>query len=456
MTHWKAVTRLSVALLVAFVSASPSTPSLAAADLADYKVYSDSPRLLLKPQRLRLLRRERERQSMRWQQFDALVSGGAPMPEPGFALALHSLVTQLKPSCDQALQWARLPSTTDLRQIALVADWCGGAPASGLEPKLELLLNKLKSRSDTTSVRDRAFAALALADSKPDLAAQVLYDLCENWWLKGWAPKLKAGALLPRPDIYPLTEFLHAIRDNFSMDLREAAPAFFKDLPVWHLLSYYPSPFPAPENEYRIPFFTTNTDPDLNVAMLSRAADMAMVAYDANLLENQYLQGWVMQDRFLMRSPYGAVYEFFWANPYQPGLSVQHLPNLYHDKRTGRLFARSSWEEDASYFCFYDGQVQFFEEGKRRLLTLSATAAPVRVGDIALLWTKAPVKLAIEPAEEPQFYFLVGLKPNTRYDIEADDQELAEERTDPGGILAFKFPKSKRPLFVRIRETSAP
>src|ERR1044071_1686029 len=38
-------------------------------------VSADHPRLLLRPQRLRLLRRERERASMRWQQFSAFVTG---------------------------------------------------------------------------------------------------------------------------------------------------------------------------------------------------------------------------------------------------------------------------------------------------------------------------------------------------------------------------------------------
>ena len=33
---------------------------------------------------MRLLRRERERASLRWQQFETLMAGGAAMPEPGF------------------------------------------------------------------------------------------------------------------------------------------------------------------------------------------------------------------------------------------------------------------------------------------------------------------------------------------------------------------------------------
>ena len=53
-------------------------------------VFTEHPRLFLRPQRLRLLKRERERASVRWQQFETLVVGGAPMPEPGFAWALYS------------------------------------------------------------------------------------------------------------------------------------------------------------------------------------------------------------------------------------------------------------------------------------------------------------------------------------------------------------------------------
>ena len=41
---------------------------------------------------------------------------------------------------------------------------------------------------------------------------------------------------------------------------------------------------------------------------MSRAAGLAMVAYDSNALDSQLLQGWLMRDRFLMRGSLGAVY----------------------------------------------------------------------------------------------------------------------------------------------------
>ena len=52
-----------------------------------FKPYTDSPRLLLRPSRLRLLTRERERQSIRFQQFDSYIANGAALPEAGYDAA---------------------------------------------------------------------------------------------------------------------------------------------------------------------------------------------------------------------------------------------------------------------------------------------------------------------------------------------------------------------------------
>src|SRR5579872_3228383 len=55
----------------------------------DFHIYTDAPRVLLTKARLRRVQRERERMSMRWEQFDTLIAGGVPMSEPGFAYALY-------------------------------------------------------------------------------------------------------------------------------------------------------------------------------------------------------------------------------------------------------------------------------------------------------------------------------------------------------------------------------
>ncbi len=433
-------------------------PLLSTGAEEDYKVYTESPRIFLNAKRLRLLRREKERQSIRWQQFETLMGGKATMPEPGFALALYSQVTQTPEPCQRAQT-----APGDVRQAAVVADWCGLTPA--LTARLQKALTV--PITSAASARDRAFAAIALADQAPQPSSRALQELVEKWWRGTVAPNLRRGGSINRQDVYPLFELLHTLRDNLNIDLRDDAGAYFKELPLFQILSYYPAPFPSPENEFRIPFFTNDGEPDLKQAALSRAAELAMVAYDGNLLENQFIQGWVLQDRFLMRGTFGIVYEFLWANPYQPGLSFHHLPNLYHDKRAGRLFVRSTWEEDASYFCYYDGQIQFFEEGARKRLVMKGNTAPVQVGGVSLFSGQSPMKFTVDPVKddaEPgeravahkQYYFLVGMKPNVRFDVEVDDEELAEATTDAGGILALTFANPETPRSVRVRETPAP
>ncbi len=58
----------------------------------DFHVYRDPPCLLLTAQRLRLLERERERNSIRWQYFDAAANTASA--EPGFASALYYRVAK--------------------------------------------------------------------------------------------------------------------------------------------------------------------------------------------------------------------------------------------------------------------------------------------------------------------------------------------------------------------------
>ena len=78
--------RLGLALFLVASVAAQTTEE-------DFHVYKEHPRLILTPARLKLLRRERERQTPRWQQFDALIQGKAAMPEPAFAYALYHQVT---------------------------------------------------------------------------------------------------------------------------------------------------------------------------------------------------------------------------------------------------------------------------------------------------------------------------------------------------------------------------
>ncbi|MEO7653358.1 MAG: hypothetical protein ABIZ80_23105, partial [Bryobacteraceae bacterium] len=100
--------------LLAFTSVAPAQTSGSDKD-ETLDIFAEHPRLFLRAQRLKLLRRENERRSQRWQQFETLVAGKAPMPELGFALALYYQASEDAAIGKQAVQWALSPKSNDLR-----------------------------------------------------------------------------------------------------------------------------------------------------------------------------------------------------------------------------------------------------------------------------------------------------------------------------------------------------
>ncbi len=408
----------------------------------EFRIYGSSPRLLLNAQRLRLLRRERDRQSMRWQQFQTLVTGKAVSPEPGLFLALYFIVSGDKAYGRQAIDWALSPANTDLRQLALVFDWCGDLLS---ESETALLATKVQrgialtdKARDVPTVRSRIFGAIALADRQPEKSDALLAAAVQQWFRKDVLVAEKAGKNpIKLEDYYALYEILHVIRDNLKIDLRDSAPAYFKELPSYHVMAHYPAPYPAAENEFRIPVYTTGGEPDLRKAALSRIAGLSMVAFDTNALSSQFLQGWLMQDRFMLRGIYGAPYEYIWANPYQPGLSFSHIPLILHDPVTGHLVARSSWEEDADWFANVGRQLQRFNDGSVHVLDPKTLRTPLRIGPAVIVGGLS--KFAVS-APEPTTLFVLGLQPRKSYDIEIDDREMHEEESDAAGTIELKLP----------------
>ena len=415
------------------------------------------PRVFLNARRLRLLRRERERQSMRWNQFQLLIAGKAPMPEPGFAQALYYQVSGSPEAGRQAAAWA-LDAGTDLRQLALVFDWCqdilGEAQSKKLADKLTRGIQQSRRELTLPAVRSRLLAAVALAGHVPDLPEREIEQVVHRWWEGEIIPAIKNGReAVGRDDTYALMEILHAVRDNFNEDLREKAPRFFGDLPMVQLLSYYPATYPAGENDYRIPATPhAGGEPDLRRAALSRAAELSMVAFDGNAAGNQFLQGWLMNDHFLMRGTFGAPYEFLWANPYQPGLSYFRAPLVEHDSLFGRLFARSSWEESSAWLGFFSGELQIFQDGGVTVLDPRVTTQPLNLGSAVILSGAHESKFQVA-AEGKAPVFVVGLRPRHDYLVEVDDEELSEGETDAGGILALDVPFGN-PAGVRVRDAA--
>ena len=419
----------------------------------DFRAPGRHPSLLLTPARLRLLRRERERQSPRWRRFESLIAGEAAMPEQAFADVLYFQVSGDATAARRAIGWA-LGEGADLRQLALVFDWCQPAMASressALAAKLEEAIRRPPATAGVEEARSRAFAAIALAGEAPEASERELRRVVEQWWRAQTAPALGGpGDVLPRAGRYALFELLHAVRDNLAIDLRESAAPYFRELPALDLLSYYPPPYSGPQNDYRIPASRTGAT-DLRAAETARAADLAMAAYDTSSHGSEFLQGWLLHERFAMTGLFGAPYEFLWANPYQPGLSYYHAQLAAHDSVGGQLFIRSGWDDGARWAGCFDGALQTFSNGKPQALSLASPklldfgdAVVAAVGGASFVTLQNPVTRV----------FLVGLKPGRRYEL-AIGPHKQPQQADPGGIVELNF-KSGLEGAIRIRELPA-
>jgi hypothetical protein len=431
----------------ALVLAVAAMAEIAPAQDESLRADAPHPRIFLGARRLRLLRRERDRQSLRWNQFHLLMAGKAPMPEPGFAGALYYQVSGGAEAGRQAVAWA-LGAGSDLRQLALVFDWCqdilSESQSKTLAAKIAHAIEQSRRDSSASAVRSRLLAAVALSGHLPDVPEREIDQVVHRWWEGEILPALKSGRVaVPLDDSYALMEILHVVRDNFNQDLRESAPGYFNELPMVQLLSYYPATFPAGENDYRIPSSAhVGGEPDLRRAALSRASEFSMVAYDSNAPGSQVLQGWLLNDHFLMRGTFGAPYEFLWANPYQPGLSYFQAPLVVHDSLFGRLFVRSSWEESAAWLGFFSSQLQVFQDGGVSVLDPHVAAEPVDLGRAVILFGAQTRKFKVA-VEGKAPVFVVGLKPRQSYLIEVDDEELSEASSDPGGIVELDVPHDK-------------
>ncbi len=439
------------ALLILLLCGVPLTAQSAGQD--PVTVSADHPRLLLRPARLRLLRRERQRTSARWQQLQLFIAGHAPLPEPAFAEALYYQVSGDAAAGKRAIA-AALGGSSDLRQQALVFDWCQDLLNDAQRRELTARLEKGLAEPPSDSIpatRSRAFAAIALYDHVPEIPQRELNRIVHTWWQGKMVPAIEQGRnAIPREDEYPLFELLHAIRDTANLDLRDACPRFFRDLPLAHLMSYYPAIYQAPENDYRIGVSPKVGPPDLRQAALSRAAGLAMVAYDVNAQETQYLQGWLMHDRFILRGTFGAPYEFLWANPYQPGLSYFLVPLVYHNTDTGKLFVRSSWDDTAEWFGYFDGVMQMFADGRVTVLDPRLLAKPSSLQGAVVCFGASTGKFQVNLTEE-QEVFILGLKPKAPYLVEIDDEEMFEAPADTGGILELTDVPHGKPIGIRLK-----
>jgi hypothetical protein len=126
------------------------------------------------------------------------------------------------------------------------------------------------------------------------------------------------------------------------------------------------------------------------------------------------------------------------------------VPLIYHNADFGKLFVRSSWDEDAEWFGSFDGVMQRFSQGRLTPLSAQADAPPVSLKEAMICFGQRARKFRLT-LEEEEAVFILGLDPGHSYQVEIDDEEIFEAAADRGGILELDMPRGKH-VGVRIKE----
>ena len=277
-----------------------------------------TPQLLLNAQRIRRLKRDRERNTARWVNFENRVKTVPDSPERGFELALYYAVTGDEAQGREAVVWAL--SHRSARQTALILDWCAPLLSADETKKLNGCPEPSDNKTRFATARDCAFQQIA---SGAELT------LPTDELLRGRFAWLMEDGFKNSAELYALFEWIYAVRADKHIDLRESAAHFFSGLPMELLLSAKPRELNSPD-------------------WMKHAAALALVAIDPNLPGSQFLQSWALEDGQTLREGPGVAYELLWADPYLPGVGYQNMePWVYDDQ--GRLYARSGWDLDSCW-----------------------------------------------------------------------------------------------------------
>jgi hypothetical protein len=311
-----------IRLLGRFLSIASLVAGLAASQVGEH-----SPQLLLTPKLLRRLQRDRERQTVRWMNFEKRVQTVPDSSERGFELALYYAVVHNPERGKQAIAWV-LAHKCQRRQAALVLDWVADL-LSAVDRKA-ITGADCDAAGDVSLLRvtrDRAFMMLANDETVRPLVS-------ESWPI--FRKNLRDPALLQPDALYALCEFLQVTRAATHNDLRNEEPEFFSRLPKEYLLSLRPKQIEQPE-------------------WIAHIAALAMVALDPNLENSQFLQGWAMEDQQMVREGPGVGYEFLLADPYLPGIAYQNTDPWVYDP-AGLLIARTNWDLNACWLSIRRGK----------------------------------------------------------------------------------------------------
>ena len=134
------------------------------------------------------------------------------------------------------MTWA-LGTGTDLRQIALVFDWCqdllSPVQSRAIAAKLAKGIEQTGRDRSISALRSRVLAAVALADHQQAVSERELERVIQGRWRGEIAPELQRGRdVIPHDDYYPLYEMLHAVRADRVQPFGETSILSLKSR--WH------------------------------------------------------------------------------------------------------------------------------------------------------------------------------------------------------------------------------
>ena len=424
---------------------------------AEFRIYSEHPRLFLNADHLKRLKRDAERQTARWRNLQTLLASDSGPAEPGFAYALAYQAADDSAAGRKAVDWAlertaaAFSEPGELRSAALVFDWCRELLSEEEKQRLvEALARGAEAAAqlaggDIERVRDGVLAAIALAGDW-DGSEAALGAFLTRQWPQDIVPLLKAGHLVDRPaELIALIEISSAVRPNLETDLWADAPTAFRSLPWTRVLSYYPEAIETPAGPARRRWKPCGgggpCPADPRDATLERIADLLLVGYDGVSRDFQFLQGWLRNDSFTLKGPLGAPYEFLWLNPYLPGLSASSGPETAHDPVRGRFFARKGFNVEDLWIAYGGGRFDLYADGEMAPIRPQDKQAPLSFAGSVVVLTEEEAKLELRiPAPRnyvsPRIY-LLGLREGRNYDIRLNKKSWLERQAERGGILVL-------------------
>ena len=429
----------------------------AASGQADYRVYEDHPRLFLEPSRLQRLRKDVERQSLRWQSLSNLVAAGTAFEEQPLVEALRFQVEGAETAGRAAVAWSKrlaengIGNAGDLRQAAIVYDWCydlfDASERAELRDAMAAAVTTLLPRAALGAGLIRAAILASIASAGDwDESEAALATLLGTHWKTEVAPSLRDGSIGDDgQNLIAALETGLVVRHNLESDPLQPGIDALRSLARCRLLSYYPLDIETDSGRLRWPSrYRANEQLAQQQAPLYRIAEMLLVAYESNLPEFQFLQGWIRDEGYLQASQLLAPYEFLWVNPYLPGLTAQSSPLLAHDPIRGRIFGRSGWDLPATWMGYSEGRLEVLANGEISTTTSFGGLAPIYFPEAVVVPIAPPAKISLswepsrEQAPENAYIYLIGLQAEETYGLKIGGREARLVQASKGGIIVLQ------------------